>query len=381
MSQRDYYEVLGVAREASPQEIKKAYRQLALQFHPDKNPGDDTAEARFKEIAEAYEVLGDDERRELYDRYGHEGLRARGYSEPHFGSVEEIFSHFSDIFEGSLFEGLFGGGMGRRGRGGADLGVEIDVTLEEVAAGARRTLELRREMRCKECGGTGGRQGAKPVTCASCGGYGQVEMRQGFFSLRRPCPHCHGEGMLVSDPCGACGGEGRRAGRCEVEVNIPAGVHSGTRLRLSGEGQSGRRGAPAGDLYCRVRVLKHAFFERFEDDLLCDVPITFADAALGTKLEIPTIRGKAKLTVPPGCQSGEVLRLKGQGLPSLEHRGFGSQLVRVTVETPRELSPRTRELLEELRSLEESESAHPSRAGFFARLKEHLKGKSDGKKA
>jgi molecular chaperone DnaJ len=368
---------LGVSRSATPDEIKKAYRQLALKNHPDKNPGDPTAEKKFKEIAEAYEVLSDPERKQLYDRYGHEGLRARG-SEPQFTNFEDIFSHFPDIFGGSIFEGFFGGGgTGRRGeKGGADLRVELELSLEEVATGVKRTIELRHQVRCGECDGRGARAGSRPATCQTCGGYGQVESVQGFFSIRRACPRCHGEGTVIGDPCGACRGEGRRQAKREVVVDIPAGVHDGNQLRVQQQGDAGLRGGPPGDLYCALFVRKHEFFERAGDDLLCEVPVSFADAALGAKVEVPTLKGKAKVTVPAGTQSGEILRLRGQGLPSLGRGGTGNLLVRVMVETPGKLSPRMRELFEELKK-SESSASQPSRSGFFEKIKAHFKGKPD----
>ena len=375
MSQRDYYEVLGVARGASPEDIKKAYKRLALKNHPDKNPGDPSAEDRFKEVAEAFEVLGDTERRELYDRYGHEGLKARGYSEPHFGSAEDVFRHFSDIFGDSIFEGFFGGGGRRRStrRSGSDLAVSVELTLEEVAAGAQRTVELRRQVECEDCSGTGCRSGT-PTSCSGCEGVGEVETVQGFFAVRRTCPRCQGEGVMISDPCPACRGEGRRPGTREVEIEIPAGVHDGNQLRLVAQGDCGARGGPSGDLYCRVRVKPHTFFERLGDDILCEVPVTFSDVALGSRIEVPTLLERAKVTVPAGTQSGDVLRLRGQGIPRLNSGSTGNQLIRVVVETPRKPSARMKEILEELRSEEiHAGSAHPGRTGFFERLKKHFK--------
>lgn len=380
MSQCDYYEALGVSRSATPDEIKKAYRQLALKYHPDKNAGDPSAEGKFKEIAEAYEVLADPERRELYNRYGHEGLRARG-SEPRFTSVEDILSQFADVFEGSsLFEGFFGGGARRRAggaRGGSDLRVELDLSLEEVVTGAKRTLELRRQVPCEECDGKGHRPGSKPVACSTCRGYGQVEAVQGFFSIRRTCPRCHGEGVVIGDPCSACRGEGRRPAKREIVVDIPPGVHDGNQLRIEGEGDVGLRGGPPGDIYCLLHVRRHELFERAGHDILCEVPVSFSDAALGAKIEVPTLRGKAKVTVPAGTQTGEVLRLRGQGVPSLDGDGTGSLLVRLMVETPKKLSPGMRELFEELKKAESSAS-QPARSSFFERIKAHWKGKADG---
>lgn len=384
MHRIDYYEALGLSRDAGRDEIKKAYRQLAMKWHPDKNPGDPAAEQKFKEIAEAFEVLSDPERRQLYDRYGHEGLRARGYAEPGFSSVDEIFSHFSDIFEGSLFEGFFGGGFAGRsrrrgagarggGRSGADLRVEIAVTLDEICAGTSRTIEVRRQERCEDCQGQGGRKGSRTGTCPTCDGYGQVESVQGFFSIRRVCPRCQGEGTVISDPCPACRGEGRRPGKREVRVDIPAGVHEGTRLRIRGEGDVGPREGPAGDLYCIVREKPHGLFRRAGDDIVCDVPISFSDAALGTKIDVPTLRGTARVTIPPGTQSDEVLRLRGQGLPNLDGAPVGSLLIHVSVETPRKLTPEMRRILEELKAVETGAS-QPDRAGFFEKLKSYFQG-------
>jgi len=327
-------------------------------------------------------VLSDPERRQLYDRYGKEGLRARGFSGSQFTSVDEIFSHFAEVFEGSLFENFFGNARARRrpgeGRAGASLRMAIELSLEEVAEGTRRTVEVRRQVACAECGGKGGREGSHPVRCSTCRGHGQVEAVHGFLSLRRPCPTCGGEGVTISDPCPSCRGAGRRPGKREVSFDIPPGVRDGNEIQISGEGDAGERGGPAGDLHCLVSVARHEFFERHGDDLLCQLPISFSDAALGSKVEIPTLSGRAKVTVPPGTQSGEVLRLRGQGLPNLEGGGNGSLLVRVIVETPRKLTSRARELLEELRDAE-SHASYPARTGFFEKIKEYFKG-IDGEK-
>lgn len=373
MSEIEYYEALGVARSGTSEEIKKAYRQLALKWHPDKNPGDQNAERRFKEIAEAFEVLGDPEKRELYDRYGHSGLKSRGYSGSSFSNVEDIFSQFSEIFEGSLFENVFGGRRRGGGSSGGDLRVQIELTLEEVAQGAKKTIEVRRLLRCAECDATGSRGRAKPGKCATCRGYGQVESVQGFFSIRRACPRCHGEGTSISDPCSQCRGEGRHAGRAEVVIEVPAGVSEGNQLRIHGEGDVGIRGGPAGDIYCLIREKKHELFQREGDDILCEVPISFSDAALGARIEVATLRGKADVTVPAGTHSGEMLRLRGQGLPGLQSRGLGNLIVRVVIETPKKLTPRMRELFEKLREAE-SEASQPRRNGFFEKIKNYLKG-------
>jgi molecular chaperone DnaJ len=378
MAQRDYYEVLGVARNASVEEIKKAYRKLALKHHPDKNSGDPEAEAKFKEVSEAYEVLSDAERRRLYDQYGHEGLRARGYSGPSFTSVEDIFAQFGDIFEGSLFESLFGqvrrGRSARRGGGrpGADLRIELELTFEEVATGETKSVEITRQGRCDECGASGAKRGSKVETCPTCGGYGQVQESQGFISLRRTCPQCRGEGVYSPSPCSRCRGQGTLPQKKELSIRIPPGVHDGNQIRLAGEGNDGVRGGPAGDLYCQIAVKTHEFFERYQDDVVCEVPLNISEAVLGARIDVPTLRGTAKVSVPPGTHSGEVLRLKGQGFPNLDGYGTGDQLIKVMVETPRKLTPRMRELFEELRLLEQ-ENSTPGRNRFFEKLKNYFK--------
>ncbi len=372
MSQRDYYEVLGVERSADDEEIKRAYRQLALKYHPDKNPDNPEASAMFKEVSEAYGVLSDAQKRSLYDQYGHEGLTARG-SQPNFSNTDDIFRHFSDIFSDSLFEGFFGGGRRSSRRGGANLRVQVELSLEEAATGVSRAIELRRQVECDKCGGSGSRSGnVRP--CSTCEGRGEVESVQGFFAVRRACPQCRGEGEVVEDACSTCQGEGRRAGSREVEIQIPAGVHDGNQLRVPGAGDCGARGAPPGDLYCRVRVREHPFFERIDDDILCEIPVSFADVALGAKIEVPTLLDTAKVTIPAGTQSGDILRLRGQGIPNLSGRGKGSQLIRIVVETPKKLNSKMREHFEELRALEDKVSgSQPARAAFAKRLKKHFK--------
>ncbi len=377
MSQRDYYEILGVAKGASDSDIKKAYRKLALKHHPDKNPGDPEAEKQFKAVSEAYEVLSDPERRKLYDQYGHDGLKARGYAGPSFHSVDDIFEQFSDIFEGSIFESFFGGGRrgrtrrGRAGRPGADLRVDLELTYEEVASGAKKRIELKRQAACENCSGSGAKPGTTVEACPTCGGHGRVQQTQGFFSIQRTCPRCGGEGIYCPSPCSACRGEGTVAAKREVIIDVPAGIHDSVQLRLAGEGNSGVRGGPAGDLYCYIHIKPHEFFERHNDDIICEVPISFAEAALGCHIEVPTLRGKAKVTVPPGTQSGEFLRLKGQGFPNIDGYGVGNQLIKIVVETPQKLTPRMRELFEQLHELDEEE--HSSRRKkFFQRLKDYF---------
>jgi molecular chaperone DnaJ len=380
MAQRDYYEVLGVEKNASTEDIRKAYRKLALKFHPDKNPGDSSCEVKFKEVSEAFEVLSDAEKRRLYDQYGHEGMRARGYAGPSFTSVDDIFAQFGDIFEGSLFESFFGGssrrGRGRaarQGRDGADLRVAIELSFEEVASGGTKTIELRRQTRCEECKGTGARPGTGIQKCPTCDGYGQVEQSQGFIRLRRTCPHCEGEGTYNPNPCLRCRGQGTVATKREISIKIPPGVHDGNQIRLPGEGNEGVRGGAAGDLYCVIRIKPHEFFERYNDDVVCEVPVLVSEAVLGDRVDVPTLRGTAKVTVPPGTQSGEILRLKGQGFPNLDGYGTGDQLIKVVVEIPRKLNPRMREIFEELRNLEGEDSSQ-SRSKFFEKLKSYFKG-------
>jgi len=373
MSETDYYEVLGLQRTATNDEIKKAYRQLALKWHPDKNPGDSSCDERFKEIAEAYDVLSDPERRELYDRYGRDGLKARGFSAPHFSSIDEIFSQFSDVFEGSLFEGLFGGRRRGSVRRGTDIQLEIELSLEDVAAGVKRTLDVRRLVRCEECVGSGSKGKSKPAVCATCRGHGQVESVQGFFSIRRTCPRCHGEGSTITDPCSQCRGEGRRNGKSKVEIAIPAGVRDGNRVRVHGEGDAGLRGGPAGDLYCHLTIAKHELFDRDGDDLLCEIPISFSDAALGTRLEVPALSRQTEVEISAGTQSGELITVRGLGLPHLGGRGTGSLILRIVVETPKKLTPRMKEMFEELRGCE-SRSSHPARTGFFEKIKQYFRG-------
>ena len=377
MSKRDYYEVLGIPREASDAEVKKAYRENALKYHPDKNPGDPEAEAAFKEVSEAFEILSDADKRKVYDEHGHEGLSAKGFGGG-FADINDIFSRFGDIFEGSLFEGLFGGmGGGQRDgpRRGSDLRIDLEITLDDVLKGARRTIDIRRRRDCGECDGSGAEPGTEPQTCVQCQGMGRVESSSGFFRVQRPCPRCHGVGNVIATPCGACEGEGRVVSSGEVEIEIPPGIYSGNQLRIPGQGDSGVKGGPAGDLYCRMAVRKHELFERLDDDLLLEVPVTFCDAALGAELTVPTLEGEEKLDLKPGTQSGELLRIKRKGLPDLEGRGRGNQLVKVIVETPRKLSGEAKELYESIRELN-CENDHPARQGFLDRIRDYFKGGS-----
>ncbi len=349
-SKRDYYEVLGLDRSARPEEVKKAYRQKALQYHPDRNPGDKQSEESFKEAAEAYSVLIDPEKRNIYDRFGHDGLRAGGAE----GFDPSVFQDFEDIlgnFFGFSFGDFFGGGARSReraGRGepGRDLAMELEIGLGEAAAGVEREVNLNRAEACPVCGGTGAKPGTRPETCPTCGGRGQVRFQQGFFTLARTCPQCRGAGRIVASPCEECRGSGRVRRRRTLKVRVPAGVSEGMRMRIGGEGDAGEGGAPAGDLYVLLHIAKHPFFEREGSDLTCEVEITVFQAALGARLEIPTLDGETEtLKVPAGTQSGEVFRLKGRGIRDYETRRKGDLFVRVRVRTPTGLGKDEKALL------------------------------------
>ncbi len=348
-ARRDYYEVLGVSRQATEKEIKAAYRRLALQYHPDKNPGDQGAEESFKEAAEAYAVLSDAEKRARYDRFGHQGAPAfDGGFDP------GTFADFSDIL-GDLFGFGFGGRTQRGGpEPGADLRYDLGLTFEEAAFGATKSLQIPRLEGCESCGGSGAKPGTSVKSCGVCGGRGQVRYSQGFFTLARPCPQCRGEGTVIADPCATCRGEGRIEQRRTLEVKIPAGVDTGARLRLSGEGEHGRRGGRRGDLYVVVAVEPHATFHREGTHVLAEVEVGYAQAVLGTKLEVPTLHGPATLEIPPGTAHGEQFRLKGKGIPRLGGSGRGDHVAQVAIHVPRpaSLSEEERTLLKRLAELE-----------------------------
>lgn len=372
MAEQDYYDILGVSKNATIDEIKKAYRQMALKYHPDRNPGNKEAEAQFKEAAEAYQVLSDPEKRRRYDQFGSEGLRGQ-YAPGDFSDLSSIFESFGDIFgggRGEVFEDLFGfTGTHRRGmRPGASLRCEIAVTLEEAAQGVSKTIGLRREEHCDTCHGSGAKPGTSPTVCSTCRGVGQVQRSQGFFTMRTTCPRCGGSGKIVENPCPDCRGAGRIPKRREITVKIPPGVDEGSQMRLQGEGEVGDNGAPRGDLYCFIRIQPHPFFERVGDDLLIRVPISYTQAVLGAQVEVPTIDGSTRVKIPAGTQSGQVLRLKGQGMPKLHGYGRGNELVQVTVETPTKLTTGEEKLLRELARLEESDVT-PQRRDFVDKLK------------
>jgi len=370
-AQRDYYEVLGVGRDASPADIKKAYRRLLIKYHPDKNPDDPDAEGRFKEAAEAFEVLSDPQKRQRYDQFGHAGLSGAGVHDFSGMGFEDILSMFG-------FSDLFGGFGGRRGRGrGADLQTEMELTLEEVATGTERTLEFTRQDYCDECGGTGAAPGSQRQNCRTCGGYGQVEQAGGFGLLMgrviTPCPTCRGQGRIYSKPCSNCRGNGLAPRKRILNVKVPAGIQDGQAIRVQGEGEPGENGASRGDLHCYVHVRPHEFFTRRGNDLVLSMPISFTQAALGAKLEVPTLRGMAVLTVPRGTQPGQVFRLAERGLPDLRTGRTGDQYVEVRVEIPTRLDGRQEQLL---RSFAETEDKGvlPESKGFLERLVEYLGG-------
>jgi molecular chaperone DnaJ len=371
MSKRDYYEVLGVERGCTEAELKASFRKLAMQFHPDRNPGDNDSEHKFKEINEAYDVLKDGDKRAAYDRFGHAAFEHGGGGGHGFGS--DFGSTFSDIFEG-----IFGMGS-QRGRGngrerGSDLRYNMEITLDEAFEGKTAQVRIPTSVTCESCSGTGAKAGTKPKTCTSCAGAGKIRHAQGFFTLERTCPTCQGRGQVIEDPCKNCGGAGRVTRERTLSVNIPAGVEDGTRIRLAGEGEAGMRGGPPGDLYIFLSLAQHAFFQRDGADLHCRVPISMVTAALGGDCEVPSIDGsKAKVKVPAGTQTGRRFRLTGKGMPVLRSKQTGDMYVQVVVETPQNLSKKQRELLAEFNKLS-SEETQPEAAGFLCRVKEFWDG-------
>lgn len=368
----DFYETLGVGKGADERELKSAYRKLAMQYHPDRNPDDEAAELRFKEINEAYETLRDPQKRAAYDRFGHAAFENGGMGGGRGGGAGFGAGGFADIFE-DIFGDIMGGG-GRQRRGGrergADLRYNMEIALEEAFAGKTAQIRVPTAVACEECSGTGAKPGTQPVTCTMCQGTGRVRAAQGFFSIERTCPQCQGRGQTIQDPCPKCSGQGRVTEERSLSVNIPAGIEDGTRIRLAGEGEAGLRGSPHGDLYIFLAVKPHEFFQRDGADLYCKVPISMTTAALGGSFEVATLDGtQTRVKVPDGTQNGRQFRLKGKGMPVLRQPNLGDLYIQVAVETPQNLTRRQREMLEEFEKISSKENS-PQSSGFFSRMKD-----------
>jgi molecular chaperone DnaJ len=367
MAKRDYYEILGVSKDVPAAELKKAYRRVAMKYHPDRNSDDAQAEEKFKEANEAYEVLSDPQKRAAYDQYGHAGVDPQAG----MGGGGAGFGSFSDIF-GDVFGDIFGA-SGGRGRGGAsrgsDLRYTLELSLEEAVKGSTVQIKVPTLVSCKTCDGSGAKAGSQPVTCNTCGGHGQVRMQQGFFSVQQTCPNCHGRGSIIADPCKSCHGRGRVEETKTLSVKIPAGVDTGDRIRLSGEGEAGMAGGPPGDLYVQVSVRQHEIFTRDGSDLYCEVPIDFVDAALGGELEVPTLDGRVKLKVPAETQTGKLFKLRGKGVTPVRGGQPGDLLCRVVVETPVNLTNKQKELLREFQSTTHGGKYSPRQSSWFDGMK------------
>jgi molecular chaperone DnaJ len=373
-TKRDYYEILGVSRTASADEIKRSYRKLAVKYHPDKNPNDPHAEEKFKELGEAYDVLADDQKRAAYDRYGHaafaQGGRGGGFHDP-FDIFREVFGGGGG---GGIFETFFGGGasQGDGSQRGSDLRYDMQITLEEAAFGVEKEIEVRKLDTCEKCDGSGASPGSRAITCPTCRGRGQVVSSRGFFQVSQTCPHCRGLGEVIEKPCDRCGGEGRVEKTSRIKIKIPAGIAHGSRLRSGRNGEAGIRGGGQGDLYIVVHVKEHPIFQREDDNLFCEVPISFATAALGGEVPVPTLEGKASLKVPPGTQSGQSFRLRGKGVVHVNSRDRGDLFARLLVEVPSHLNSEQRQKLEEFAALcgEDNTPLHKS---FFERAREFFR--------
>jgi molecular chaperone DnaJ len=370
MEKRDYYEVLGVARDSAEADVKKAYRRLAMKFHPDRNPDDESAEEKFKEASEAYEVLADPDKRAAYDRFGHAGVDPNGGG---MGGFEG--GNFGDIFS-DVFGDAFGGGGGARGRSsvqrGSDLRYSLDLNLEQAVAGDSVEIVVPVLAACEVCDGSGAKAGTSSSTCPDCGGAGQIRVAQGFFSLQQTCPRCRGAGQVITDPCGDCGGNGRKEKRKTLSVRIPSGVDTGDRIRLAGEGEAGFNGGPPGDLYVQIEVRDHPIFQRDGRNLYCEVPISFVDATLGGELQVPTLDGRVKLKIPSETQTGKMFRLRGKGVTPVRGGGVGDLMCRVQVETPVKLAENQKQLLRDFKaSLDQGEGKHsPRESTWFKGVKD-----------
>lgn len=367
MSKRDYYEILVVERTATDDDLKKAYRKLAIQYHPDRNPGNAEAEMRFKEINEAYQILSDAKKRAAYDQFGHAGLGGAGFG----GGAGGFSGSFSDIFD-NIFSDIFGQGGANAHAAGVDLRYNLEVSFEEAAYGTEKTITFERDNACEPCRGSGARPGTSPVTCRTCRGTGQMHYNQGFFTLSRTCNSCQGRGSTVEDPCPSCRGRGRVKSPASVQVKIPAGIDSDQRLRLRGEGEAAEPGGRAGDLYVHVRVKEHALFQREGEHLVLDLPINFVQAALGAKIEIPLLRGTTEVAIPAGTQSGELMKLRGKGIKRLNGNGSGDLVIRVIVETPSKLTAKQKEHLRAF-AAEPGTGTHPAIDRFTEKFRESNK--------
>jgi molecular chaperone DnaJ len=373
MAKEDYYKILGVERNASEAEIKKAYRRLAMKYHPDRNPGDKAAEAKFKEAKEAYEILSDAQKRAAYDQFGHAGVDPAAAAAGAGGFYSAGGANFADIF-GDVFGDIFGSGRGRGGRQvyrGADLRYSLELSLEEAVHGTEVRIRVPAVETCDTCHGSGARPGTQASTCRTCGGHGQVRLQQGFFSIQQTCPNCRGSGKTISDPCPACHGAGRVQRTKTLSVKVPAGVDEGDQIRLAGEGEAGEHGGPPGDLYVQVRLKPHPLFKREQDDLYCEMPVSFATVALGGELDVPTLDGRASIKIPPGTQSEKLFRLRGKGVRNVRTGQVGDLYCRISVETPVNLTPRQKELLEEFeRSVKAGGTKHsPRESSWLDKLK------------
>ncbi len=374
MATDDYYDLLGVSKDATTEEIKKAYRKKAVQFHPDKNPGKKEAEEMFKKISEAYEVLKDADKRATYDRYGKAAFQRGGMGARGAGGFHDPFDIFREVFggagSGGIFEEFFGGGESSRGgsRRGSDLRYDLEITLSEAANGAEKNISFRRAVACDVCGGSGASPGSKATTCGTCAGHGQVMSQRGFFSVRQTCPVCSGQGVVVEKPCKNCRGDGRLTKNSQIKLRIPKGVDTGSKLRSAGNGEAGIKGGSAGDLYVIIHLKEHEIFERHGDDLVCEIPIKFTLAAIGGAIDVPSLEGRVSLKIPAGTQSGTTFRLRGHGMPNLRSGRKGEQFVRVHIEVPTKLTTEQRARLEEF-AVASGDAENPVGASFFEKAK------------